>query len=52
MKKIFKEWDYKKHAKFVGAIYLTCFAIDMTLGYWLVKKTFDENGDPKPLKKA
>ena len=52
MKKIFKERDYKKHAKFVGAIYLTCFAIDMTLGYWLVKKTFDENGDPKPLKKA
>ena len=49
---LLKEWDYKKHAKLVGTIYLTCFAIDMTLGYLLVKKTFDENGDPKPLKKA
>ena len=45
MKKIFKDWDYKKHAKFVGTIYLTCFAIDMTLGYLLVKKTFDEEGN-------
>ena len=52
MKKLFKDWDYKKHAKLVGSIYLTLFAIDMTLGYWVVKKTFDENGDPKSLKKA
>ena len=52
MKKIFKDWDFKKHAKFVSAIYLTCYIIDMTLGYFLVKKTFDENGDPRPVKKA
>ena len=52
MKKIFKEWDFKKHAKFVSAIYLTCYIIDMTLGYLLVKKAFDKDGNPKPLKKA
>lgn len=52
MKKIFKDWDFKKHAKVISAIYLTCYAIDMTLGYLLIKKTFDEDGNPKPLKKA
>ena len=43
--KLFKDWDYKKHAKLCGAIYLTCFAIDMTVGYILVKKTFDKDGN-------
>lgn len=38
MKKFFKDWDYKKHAKFVTGVYLGLYAIDMTLGYFIVKK--------------
>ena len=48
--KLFKNWDFKKHAKVVSAIYLTCYAIDMTIGYILVKKTFDEDGNLKKIK--
>lgn len=35
---MFKNWNYKKHAKFVSGVYLTLWAIDMTLGYLAVKK--------------
>ena len=50
--KIFKDWDFKKHAKVVSAIYLTCYAIDMTVGYIMMKKTFDKEGNfIKPCKK-
>ncbi len=38
MKNFFKDWNFKKHAKFVTGVYLACYAIDMTLGYVLVKK--------------
>lgn len=38
MKNIFKDWNFKKHAKIVTGIYLACYVIDMTLGYVLVKK--------------
>lgn len=38
MKRFFKDWNYKKHAKFVTGIYLACYAIDMTLGYIAVRK--------------
>lgn len=41
---MFKSWDYKKHAKLITGMYLICYAIDMTLGYLLIKKTFDEDG--------
>ena len=41
---MFKNWNYKKHAKLITGFYLTCYAIDMTLGYLLIKKTFDEDG--------
>lgn len=41
---VFKDWNFKKHAKVVSAIYLSCYLIDMTLGYILIKKTFDEDG--------
>lgn len=47
MKKVFKDWDYKKHAKVISAFYLTCYVIDMTLGYLLIKKTFDKDGNVK-----
>lgn len=45
MMKPFKDWDFKKHAKFVSVFYLTCYVIDMTLGYILIKKTFDNDGN-------
>lgn len=51
MKKLLKDWDYKKHAKVVSAFYLTCYAIDMTLGFILIKKLFDQDGNPKKLNK-
>lgn len=46
-----KNWDFKKHAKFVSAFYLICYAIDMTLGFLLVKKLIDEDGKPKKITK-
>lgn len=42
---MFKNWNFKKHAKLITGIYLTCYVIDMTLGYLLIKKTFDEDGN-------
>lgn len=42
MKRILKNWNYRKHAKIVTGIYLACYAIDMTLGYILVKKCLKE----------
>lgn len=38
MKDFFTDWNYKKHAKFCTAVYLTLFAIDMTVGYVVCKK--------------
>lgn len=35
---MFKNWNYKKHAAFVSGVYLTLWAIDMTLGYVVAKK--------------
>jgi len=35
---MFKDWNYKKHAKFVSGVYLILWAIDMTLGYVVLKK--------------
>jgi len=51
MKNLLKNWDYKKHAKVVTGIYLACYAIDMTLGYLIVKSTIDDDGNIKKLKK-
>ncbi len=42
MRKIFQNWNYKKHAKTVSTIYLICYVIDMTLGYFLIKKTAEK----------
>ena len=36
-----KNWDYRKHAKLCITAYLALFAIDMTLGYVLVKKILE-----------
>lgn len=38
MNAFFKNWNYKKHAKLVTGIYLTLYAIDMTIGYLAAKK--------------
>lgn len=38
MKKFFDNWNYKKHAKFVTAIYGVLYLIDMTLTYFVIKK--------------
>ena len=44
MKKIdadyFKDWNYKKHAKFCTAIYLGLYAFDMTVSYFIIRKLF------------
>lgn len=38
MKDFFRNWNYKKHAKLVTGVYLTLFAIDMTVGYVVARK--------------
>ena len=42
MKKInadyFKDWDFKKHAKFCTSLYLALYAFDMTVAYFVIKK--------------
>lgn len=38
MKKLFSNWNFKKHFKFVTVFYGILYAIDLTLGYLLIKK--------------
>ena len=38
MRDYFKNWNYKKHAKFCTALYLGMYAFDMTVSYFIVKK--------------
>ena len=45
MRNFFRDWNYKKHAKVVTGIYLTCYAIDMTLGYLLMRKCLKDSDD-------
>ena len=44
MKKIdadyFKDWNYRKHAKFCTAIYLGLYAFDMIVSYFIIRKLF------------
>ena len=42
MKNFFKDWNYKKHAKFVTGVYLALYAIDMTAGYFICRKCLDK----------
>ncbi len=44
MKKLFKDWNYKKHAKVVTGIYLAMYAVDMSIGYIVVKKCLENTG--------
>ena len=34
----FRNWNYKKHAKFCTAVYLGLYTFDMTFSYFIVKK--------------
>jgi hypothetical protein len=36
----FKDWNYRKHAKFCTAIYLGLYAFDMTVSYFIIRKLF------------
>ena len=47
MKKFFKNLNYRKYAKLATGIHLACYAIDMTLGYVLVRKYLKNSGDEK-----
>ena len=41
----FKNWNYKKHAKFCAAVYLALFAFDMTVSYPIVKTILDRTDE-------
>ena len=38
----FKNWNYKKHAKFCTAFYLSLYAFDMTVSYFIVRKLLEK----------
>ena len=46
MKKInaeyFRDWDYKKHAKFCTSLYLALYAFDMVFSYFIIKKVSEK----------
>ena len=52
MKKYFRNWNYKKHAKLVTAVYLSLYVIDMTVGYVLAKNCLDAADVRRELKHA
>ena len=41
-KDYFKDWNYKKHAKFCTAVYLGLYAFDMTVSYFIIKKVLKD----------
>ncbi len=42
MKEFFSNWNYAKHTKLCVCLYVTCFAIDMTFGYFAAKKLLNK----------
>ena len=42
MREYFRNWNYKKHAKFCTALYLGLYAFDMTVSYFIVKKMLNK----------
>ncbi len=42
MKKPFQNWNMKKHIKFVTAVHAVCYAVDLTLSYYIIKKFIDK----------
>lgn len=51
MKKLFKDWNYKKHAKVVTCMYAVMYIIDMTAGYFLIRKSLKTGDEKKKLDK-
>ena len=41
-KSFFSHWNYKKHAKFCTAVYLSLYAFDMTVSYFICKRLLDK----------
>ena len=54
MRKYFTHWNYKKHAKFCTAVYLSLYAFDMTVSYFIYKAVLDkwDAEEEKKLKEA
>ena len=40
----FKDWNYKKHAKFCTAVYLGLYTFDMTVSYFIIRKMLKKMG--------
>ena len=49
MRKYFTHWNYKKHAKFCTAVYLTLYAFDMTVSYFICKAVLDKMDEAEEL---
>lgn len=45
----FSHWNYKKHAKLCAAVYLSLFAFDMTVSYFICKKVIDKMDEQREL---
>ena len=43
MKRPFQNWTFKKHVRFVTAIHLACYAVDLTLSFYIIKKYIDKS---------
>ena len=42
MRGYFTHWNYKKHAKFCTAVYLSLYIFDMTVSYFICKAVLDK----------
>ena len=38
----FRDWNYKKHAKFCTGLYLGLYAFDMIFSYFIIKKVSEK----------
>ena len=45
----FSSWNYRKHAKFCTAVYLSLYAFDMTVSYFICKKLLDKVDETRAL---
>lgn len=45
----FSHWNYRKHAKLCTAVYLSLFAFDMTVSYFICKKIIDKWDEQREL---
>ena len=54
MRNYFTHWNYKKHAKFCTAVYLSLYVFDMTISYFICKAVIDKMDaeEEKKLKEA